>query len=205
MSSSLASKITVKVTDSFGTEHIYHSESEVIDPAEISKSLELDSSKWYQFQPKAELSWWPVNGYNDACLGVPDESYKSLGFDTCASQTEYSNDNRNTVFKNVNYSSLQGSQKRLVWATDESLAVEAPAYSTLFWEAMKPIDDISEQNINVQLTSFIGNQPLYSIQQNKTQCLTVDPDLPWPYFDSCSNTNPNQLFTPTEVQDTWTN
>jgi hypothetical protein len=205
VSSSLASKITVKVTDSFGIEHIYHSQSEVIDPTEISKSLELDTSKWYQFKPKTELSWWPTNGYNDACLGVPDVSYKSLGYDTCANQNEYSNDNKNTVFKNVDYTSSQGSQKRLIWATDESLTMEAPAYSTLFWEALKPIDDISEQNINVQLISFVGNEPLYSIQQNKNQCLTVDPDLPWPYFDSCSSNNPNQLFTPTEVKDTATN
>lgn len=163
-------KMTVKVTDSFGTEYVYSDETAVIDTKSINDYGKLTVGEWYQFKPY---------NFPEKCIGF-EQDYNSTSTPGNISVLECNN-SANTpepsnVFKLQAYAHPQlGATNKLIWGYDDDY------YWSPWIGRLSPEMYVSKvypgQNLNSGFTPFlnkiIDGVPYYSFRTYSTASPTI--------------------------------
>jgi len=202
---SITPTMSVRIVDSFGTEHIRNTSSSAIDAHAVKTVTTLDPDKWYQFKPYQVPEDWsssyPSNQTENAIPCIENwqpssyvffDSNRAL-YKKCAKFTSSADTQHlGQAYQYSSYPTPQGMKNRVLWGYDKNYSwTNKGGWFQGGGEASFQLTSSdSKQDLSIKLTSFINSKGYYTIQQGNT-CLTADEIIS---FSICKANDPKQLF-----------
>lgn len=193
-----STKMTVKVVDSFNTEHTFSMNDNSIDPTEIEKSLNLKPDTWYQYKPYQSTQEWKDSHFVDEeeCLeywqpdSAPINDSGSVDYDLCGVMSNPpTSQNAGQAFKNVPHLTSKGTEYNVVWGYDDDYSLGEKDEKQV---GVKYTPNASGENLKISLSAIMDGKPYYSIGNN-AKCISSTSD--WNViFEKCDSSNIHQLF-----------